>query len=81
VRHPRFHLHFTPTYSSWMNLVWVRRADHQVAQAGHSSIDQRARGVHHHLGGSVERGAQTLRLAQERRRDPRHALCLLRANY
>ncbi len=21
VRHPRFHLHFTPTYSSWMNLV------------------------------------------------------------
>ena len=21
LRHPRFHLHFTPTYSSWMNLV------------------------------------------------------------
>ncbi len=21
VRHPRFTLHFTPTYSSWMNLV------------------------------------------------------------
>lgn len=21
VRHPRFHLHFTPTYSSWLNLV------------------------------------------------------------
>ena len=20
-RHPRFHLHFTPTYSSWLNLV------------------------------------------------------------
>ena len=25
LRHPRFHLHFTPTYSSWMNLVWVNR--------------------------------------------------------
>jgi transposase len=23
LRHPRFHLHFTPTSSSWLNLVWV----------------------------------------------------------
>ena len=23
LRHRRFHLHFTPTYGSWMNLVWV----------------------------------------------------------
>jgi transposase len=39
VRHPRFHLHFTPTYSSWMNLVerwfaeltnkWLRRSTHR----------------------------------------------------
>ena len=38
VRHPRFHLHFTPTYSSWMNMVerwfaeltekWLRRGTH-----------------------------------------------------
>jgi len=21
IRHPRFHLHFTPTYASWLNLV------------------------------------------------------------
>ena len=38
VRHPRFHLHFTPTSSSWMNLVerwfgeltekWIRRGTH-----------------------------------------------------
>ena len=28
-RHPRFHMHFTPTSSSWLNLVerWFRRAD------------------------------------------------------
>jgi transposase len=25
LRHHRFHLHFTPTYSSWMNMVWVNR--------------------------------------------------------
>jgi transposase len=25
LRHRRFHFHFTPTYGSWMNLVWVYR--------------------------------------------------------
>ena len=25
LRHRRFHFHFTPTYGSWMNLVWVNR--------------------------------------------------------
>lgn len=39
IRHPRFHLHFTPTYSSWMNLVerwfaelttkWLQRSTHR----------------------------------------------------
>jgi len=39
VRHPRFHLHFTPTYSSWLNLVerwfaelttkWLKRGTHR----------------------------------------------------
>jgi transposase len=39
VAHPRFHLHFTPTYSSWLNLVerwfaelttkWLRRGSHR----------------------------------------------------
>jgi transposase len=39
VRHPRFQFHFTPTYSSWMNLVerwfaelttkWIKRATHR----------------------------------------------------
>jgi transposase len=38
VRHPRFHMHFTPTYSSWLNLVerwfaelttkWIKRGTH-----------------------------------------------------
>lgn len=39
VSHPRFHFHFTPTYSSWLNLVerwfgelttkWLRRSTHR----------------------------------------------------
>jgi len=43
VKHPRFHLHFTPTYASWLNLVerWfaeltnrkLRRSAHRSVQA------------------------------------------------
>jgi transposase len=47
VRHPHFQLHFTPTYSSWLNLVerwfselttkWLRRGTHRsVAELTHS---------------------------------------------
>ncbi|MHB8507016.1 MAG: hypothetical protein ACYDEN_15085 [Acidimicrobiales bacterium] len=30
-KHPRFHLHFTPTSSSWPNLVWVCRPSGSVS--------------------------------------------------
>src|SRR5713101_3148058 len=43
LRHPRFHLHFTPTYSSWLNLVerwfaeltskWIKRGSHRSTRA------------------------------------------------
>ncbi len=42
-RHPRFHMHFTPTYSSWLNQVerlfaeitrqMLQRSDHRSVQA------------------------------------------------
>ena len=48
VRNPRFHLHFTPTYSSWMNLVerWfaaltnkaLRRASHRSVRRLNDAI-------------------------------------------
>ena len=48
VRHPRFTLHFTPTYSSWMNLVerwfaeltekWLRRGTHRSTRELVASI-------------------------------------------
>jgi transposase len=48
-RHPRFHLHFTPTYSSWLNLVerWfanltndaLRRASHRTTRELRDAVD------------------------------------------
>ena len=48
LRHPRSHLHFTPTYSSWMNLVerwfaeltnkWLRRGTHRSTKELESAI-------------------------------------------
>ena len=78
LRHPRFTLHFTPTYSSWLNLVaLVRRAHHQVAQARHAPLRPRARRVDQDLDRKLERRTQALRLAQDRRRDPRQPRHLL----
>ena len=49
VHHPRFCLHFTPTYSSWMNLVerwfaeltnkWLRRGTHRSTKELEASIN------------------------------------------
>jgi hypothetical protein len=48
--HPRFQVHFTPTYSSWLNLVerwfaelttkWLRRGSHRSVQQLERSIRQ-----------------------------------------
>lgn len=42
-RHPRFHLHYTPTYSSWLNLVESVFADltaRQLKYGVHTSVDE-----------------------------------------
>ncbi len=42
-RHPRFHLHFTPTYSSWLNLIerWFSRlTDEALRRGSHRSTRQ-----------------------------------------
>jgi transposase len=48
LRHPRFSLHFTPTYSSWLNLVerwfaeltnkWLRRGTHRSTKQLETAI-------------------------------------------
>ena len=58
VRHPRFTLHFTPTYASWFNLV-----ERWFAELTTNWIKR-----------------QTLRLAQDGRRDPRRPRRLLQAD-
>lgn len=43
VRHPRFHLHFTPTYASWLNLVerfFALLTDEALRRGSHTSIPQ-----------------------------------------
>lgn len=43
LKHPRFHLHFTPTYSSWLNLVerfFALLTDEALRRGSHTSIPQ-----------------------------------------
>ena len=70
--HPRFHMHYTPTYSSWINQVerWfayltddlLRRGDHHNVQALEKDI---------RLGQSLERQPEAINLDENRRTDPR----------
>ncbi|MCA1697020.1 MAG: IS630 family transposase [Actinobacteria bacterium] len=48
LRHPRFHLHFTPTYSSWLNLVerWFAEITTKMLQRStHLSVRQLQAGI------------------------------------
>jgi len=48
VRHPRFHLHFTPTYSSWLNQVerfFGLLTDQALRRGSHTSTTQLRRAI------------------------------------
>ena len=54
LRHPRFHLHFTPTSSSWLNLVerWFGKMTRERIRRGvFTSVPELARAIH----ASIER--------------------------
>ncbi len=57
IRRPRFTLHFTPTFSSWMNMggALVCRAHDEVAAPRHALLDQRTRSIDHRLDRYLER--------------------------
>jgi transposase len=41
LRHPRFHLHFTPTYASWLNLVerwFAELTNRKLRRSTHRSV-------------------------------------------
>ena len=71
-KHPRFHMHYTPTYSSWINQVerWfayltddlLRRSDHRSVQALEKDI--------RHWVQTLEREPPAVHLDQDRRADP-----------
>ena len=60
LRHRRFHLHFTPTYSSWLNLVerWFLCVDHQETATLSRPFDRTARRRHPRLHRQMERGSE-----------------------
>ena len=72
-RHPRFHLHFTPTGSSWINQVerWFGFLTDQLIRRGvHKSVVALENDIRDWIKNWNER-PETVRLDQDRRGDPR----------
>ena len=81
--HPRFVLHFTPTSSSWLNLVerWFAELTTKKLRRGTHRSVQAAQRRHPRLDRHLEREPTTLRLDQDRRPNPRlHRPLLQRIN-
>ena len=52
LRHPRFHCHFTPTYSSWINLVerfFATLTEHQLRRGTHRSVPALEKAIREYL--------------------------------
>ena len=72
-RHPRFHMHFTPTGSSWINQVerWFGFLTDQMIRRGvHKSVQALEADIRDWIT-ELEQRPETVRLDQDRRRDPR----------
>jgi transposase len=51
-RHPRFHLHFTPTSSSWLNMIerWFRElTDKRIRRGSFRSVPELIEAIHEYL--------------------------------
>ena len=72
LKHPRFHLHFTPTSSSLAEpgRALVRRAHEPQAPQVSPPQRHRTRNRHPQVDQRVEQGPQAVRVDQDRRRDP-----------
>ena len=71
----RWHLHFTPTSSSWVNLIerWFKElTDKRLRRGVFTNVPELIE-AHHDLGLSLERGPQAVHLARLRRRDHRES--------
>ena len=79
LKHPRFHLHFTPDQLivAEPRRALVRRADQPQAPPVSPPQRHRARNRHPQVDQRVEQEPQAVRLDQDRRRDPRNPRRLL----
>jgi transposase len=53
LKHPRFHLHFIPTHSSWLNLVerwFALLTERQIKRGAHTSVGQLQAAIEQFLG-------------------------------
>jgi transposase len=53
--HPRFHLHFTPTYSSWLNLIerwFAKLTDEALRRGSHCSTRELEMAIVHYINAS-----------------------------
>lgn len=78
--HPRFHLHFTPTYSSWINQVerWFAELQRALPRTRRVLLPRRTQDRARRLDQDLERGRPAVQVDQDRRPDHRPDLPLLR---
>lgn len=58
-RHPRFHFHFTPTYSSWLNLVerfFGLLTEHALKRGSHTSVPVLRKAIYEYVEAHNEEG-------------------------
>jgi transposase len=58
-RHPRFHFHFTPTYSSWLNLVerfFALLTEHALRRGSHTSVNELRAAIETYIDSHNEEG-------------------------
>lgn len=82
-RHPRFHVHFTPTSASWLNQVERSFATltQGVHPPRHPSLNPSTRASHKALHQDQQQRSEAVRLVQDRRRHPRERREVLSANF
>jgi transposase len=80
--HPRFVLHFTPTSSSWLNLVerWFSELTTKKTTSRHAHLGSATQHRHPQLDRHLERQPAPLRLDQDRRTNPDQHRQLLHPN-
>ncbi len=79
LKHPRFHLHFTPTSSSWMNLVerwFAELTNRKLRRSAHRSVTELETDIRKWIN-EWNKDPEAVRVDQVRRRDPRNPRRLL----